>query len=836
MKPQNMTRNFTAILRMKSNALKSKFTRGKTSPFCRLRGPWEMGLIGASLAFGAGALQAVNIPTQHGDNNRSGLNASETILTPANVNQNSFGKIFEKYVDGDIYAQPLYMQGVNVGGGGKNVIYVATANNSIYAFDADNGSAGAYWTRNCGPAVPQQDVQCCCTDVSHVIGIIGTGAIDTSTGTWYFVHKQENADHSFHHYLHAVDITNGAEKFSGPKEISGGASGVNFDAKLNNQRAGLLLQGGNVYIGWSSHNDCGGYHGWVMGYKASTLAQVGVFPVTTSSGTRGGVWMAGTGLVGDGSSVYFMTGNGSFDANSGGGNYSECFVKLSSTLARQDYFAPFDQASLTSADRDLGGGGMALIPGTSRLVGGGKGGKWYLVNTGSMGGYNASQDACLQSFMVTDTSDGLNHIHGGPSYFNGTLYVGGESDQLKAFHWNGSTISTTPSSQSSFEAVTNSMPGWQHSVSANGTSNGIVWAARVYSGNANNATQPGILHAFDATNLGTELWNSYQNVGRDDLGNFAKNPAPVVANGKVYCPTFSNKLVVYGLLSPVPNGIYEMTARASGLALDAVNNGTANGTAIDQWGYNSGANQQWYVTNVGGGQIKVTGLQSLRVLDVTGGSTADGTPLELWDWNNGANQRWTLTTRDSGYYSLLSVNSGKALDVTGGSTTNGAIIEQYTSNNTYAQYWNFLQSAVPNGKYKLIARCSGKSLDVTGNGTANGSLVEQWSYKNGTNEQWQITNLGGGQYEIIGVQSGRALDVVGGNTADGTAIDIWDYSGGANQKWTITATNSGYYTLLSVNSGKALDVAASGTTDGVKVQQYTSNGTAAQQWRLEPVP
>ena len=301
------------------------------------------------------------------------------------------------------------------------------------------------------------------------------------------------------------------------------------------------------------------------------------------------------------------------------------------------------------------------------------------------------------------------------------------------------------------------MPGWQHCISANGTSNGIIWAARVFSGNANNATQPGILHAFNATNLGTELWNSKQNAARDDFGNFAKNPAPIVANGKVYCPTFSNKLVVYGLLSPVANGIYEMTARVSGKALDAAGHGTANGTNVDQFTYNGGANQKWSVTNVGGSQIRVTGMESGRVLDVSGVSMADGANVQLWDYVYGANQRWTLTTRDSGYYTLLAVHSGKALDVAGGGTGDGVNVQQYTSNNTYSQYWNFLQTLVPNGTYKIVCRCSGRVVDVEGAGTANGSNVHQWTYVNGSNQQWTTTDLGGGQFKIIGVASGRCL-------------------------------------------------------------------------------
>ena len=175
----------------------------------------------------------------------------------------------------------------------------------------------------------------------------------------------------------------------------------------------------------------------MIGYNASTLAQTAAFADTVAGGAQAGIWMAGGGLVGDGSFIYFMTGNGTFDANTGGNNLGESFVRLNNSLVRQDFFTPFDQASLNSSDRDLGGGGVVLIPGTTRLVGGGKGGKWYLVSTTAMGGYNASVDACLQSFMVTDASDGLNHLHGTPSYFNGSLYVGGESDQLKQFSWNG---------------------------------------------------------------------------------------------------------------------------------------------------------------------------------------------------------------------------------------------------------------------------------------------------------------------------------------------------------------------------------------------------------------
>ena len=231
--------------------------------------------------------------TAHGDNGRTGANLSEATLNPSNVNQTNFGKLFTKSVDGDMYGQPLYLRALTIGGAIRNVVLCSTANNSIYAFDGDDGTVGTLWSRNLGSAVPQGDVQCCCTDVQTVIGIIGTGAVDLSTGTWYVVNKQKNADATYHYFLHAIDVTTGNEKFSGPKEITATSGGLTFNAKLNNQRSAMLLQNGVIYLGFSSHNDCGDYHGWILGYNASTLAQTSAYVDTLGSGGRGGIWQAG---------------------------------------------------------------------------------------------------------------------------------------------------------------------------------------------------------------------------------------------------------------------------------------------------------------------------------------------------------------------------------------------------------------------------------------------------------------------------------------------------------------------------------------------------------------
>ncbi len=807
--------------------------------------------------------RAVNVTTQKNDNNRSGLNASETILTTANVNSTSFGKLFSKSVDGDIYSQPLYMSGVSIGGGTHNVVYVSTMNNTLYAFDADNGATSAYWTSHLATAVPQGDVQCCCTDVQTVIGVNSTGVIDTSTNTWYVVDKQKNADATYHMFLHAIDITTGAEKFSGPKEITGSNGGVTMNAKINNQRSALLLQGGNVYFTCASHNDCGDYHGFVFGYNASTLAQVGVWASTTASGSRGGIWMDGGGTVGDGTSIFCTTGNGNFNANTGGTDVAMSAVRLNSTVARQDYFTPHDWSSLSSADLDLAGGGIMLIPGTQRLVVGGKPGRWHLINTTAMGGFNASADTCIQTFMVTDTTDSLNHIHGGPSFFNNTLYVGGESDELKAFTWNGTTINTTPASTTTFEAVTNSMPGWQHSVSANGTSNAIIWATRVYSGNANNATQPGIMHAFSATNLATELWNSKQNATRDDLGNFAKNPAPTVANGKVYCPTFSNQLCVYGLLSAGGGSLSGGVALGSTTTYNLTSSGTAdwahwNGTYNHK---SSGGSQISDVTPVNAGNYGTFHNTSRNVSWTDGTPVGSNTDDQNFIWcNNKQNAGWSFTVpADTGT---------RTLNVLYGGAT-GAVVQitAHLSDSSAADFTNTQTISVATANVATLtyhAASAGQTLTITvlkvndagaasadldaawltsaATGSLSGNVVggststynltslgaTDWAHWNGTyihkssggSKISDVTHVGGGNYGTF-TDANRNMTWTDG-TPTGSGTNDHGYI------WCNNVQNSGWsFTVPADTTSRTLNVLFGGATGAVvNIKAHLSDGSA----------
>jgi len=519
------------------------------------------------------ALSQVSVLTQHNDNARTGANLGETILTTANVNSTQFGKLFTRAADAEIYAQPLYVPGIAIPGQGThNVVYVATMNNTVYAYDADSATASTpLWSVNLGTPIPAGDVQCCCTDISTRIGILGTPVIDLSTNTIYLVSRNKNADGTYHQWLNALDITTGAQKLSGPREINATYGTLTFDTKIQNQRPGLLLSKGVVYIAWASHNDCGAYHGWVMGYDAATLNQVAVY-VNTPTGYQGGIWQAAQGLSADSSgNIYLMGGNGTFDANTGGSNLGNSFIKLSvptgGGLTATDYFTPYNYDSLNASDADLGASGVLLIPGTKYLLGGGKQGVLYLLDSTSLGHFHAGSDTnAVQRFGATN-----GHIHGSPIYYNSpvngpSIYVWSENDNLKVFSFNGSSLNTTPIAYSPMQ-VPAGMPGGFMSVSSSGgaSDNGIVWVSHPYSGNANNAVVEGIVRAFDASTIVTdsggvkrlkELWNSKQNDTRDAVGNFGKFAPPTVAGGKVYLASFgavgstlgSGQLVVYGLL------------------------------------------------------------------------------------------------------------------------------------------------------------------------------------------------------------------------------------------------------------------------------------------------
>lgn len=285
--------------------------------------------------------------TSQYNNARNGANLDETVLSPQNVNARQFGKILSLPVDGDVYAQPLYLPQVNIPGKGvHNVLFVATEHDSVYAFDADAASPTPLWHASLLPAdgvtgpVPGNDVLC--PFISPQIGITSTPVIDTETGTLYVLSRTKTArsrsDIRYTQHLHAIAITTGVEKFDGPVQIRasvpGGGAGssggtVEFDPLRENPRGALLLSKGSVYLTWASSCDVGPYHGWIMAYDAKTLRQQAVLNTSPDS-AESGIWMSDTGPVADEQGrVYVVTGNGEFNANSDGGrDYGDTVLQL----------------------------------------------------------------------------------------------------------------------------------------------------------------------------------------------------------------------------------------------------------------------------------------------------------------------------------------------------------------------------------------------------------------------------------------------------------------------------------------------------------------------------
>jgi hypothetical protein len=493
----------------------------------------------------------VNVTTQHNDNFRSGQNVRETILAPANVNASSFGKLFSQAVDGQVYAQPLYLSQVTIPGLGiHNVVYVATENDSVYAFDADDiqgSNAGPLWKTAFADAangvspVPSRDEGC--TDLVPKIGITGTPVIDSASGTLYVVANTKEKG-SYVQRLHALDVATGQEKFGGPVVIQASQNGETFNAQLENQRAGLLLQSGVVYIGWASHCDYGPYTGWIMSYGAATLRQLSAFN-TTLNYDLGGVWNAGSGLAADTQgNVFVATGNGTFSVTKGLEEYADSILRLAPVngkLKVLDFFAPDNQAYLAQYDLDLGSGGVMLLPAQpgnhpDLLVESGKEGTVYLIDRTHMGQYDQSANRNLQTLYFA-----VGGMWSVPAYWNKWIYFWGSYDVPKAFALVAGKLTASPVSSG---AANISYPSATPSISANGGTAGLLWAVQ---SDAYTSGGPAVLHAFDATNLASELYNSSQNLARDDPGPAVKFAVPTVANGKVYVGT-GTQLSVYGLL------------------------------------------------------------------------------------------------------------------------------------------------------------------------------------------------------------------------------------------------------------------------------------------------
>jgi PQQ-like domain len=504
---------------------------------------------------------------------RTGQFLVETALTPANVNSASFGLLHNPKVDGNVDAQPLYVSQLTIGGAKHNVVFVATEHGSVYAIDADAGTA--LWQVSILAAGETTSGTQGCDQVQPEIGVTSTPVIDRTAGpngTLYVVGMSLDKSSNYHQRLHALDLSTGAELLNGPTEITAtfpnGAGTTTFDPGQYEERAALLLSGGVIYTAWTSHCDVAPYSGWVIAFKQSDLTRAAVVNVAPNSGvaltgvptgdstgysTNGpAIWMSGDGPGADAAgNVYFLTGNGRFettlDANGfpNQGDYGNSFVKITPSggnLAVTDYFATFDEVHLSAQDLDLGAGGEMLLPDMvdstnavkHLIVGAGKDGKIYLVDRDNMGKFNAANNNIWQE--VDGALGG--GVRSSPAYFNGNLYYGPSGGTLKAFSLTNARISAGATSQSSGSF---GYPGTSAAVSASGSANAIVWAHE-------NGNPGAILHAYDAANLATELYNSTQASGsRDQFGTGNKFITPTVAGGKVFVGT-TNSVGIFGLL------------------------------------------------------------------------------------------------------------------------------------------------------------------------------------------------------------------------------------------------------------------------------------------------
>jgi hypothetical protein len=494
-----------------------------------------------------------DITTYKYDAARTGQNLTESVLTTANVNSSSFGLLRFLTTDGKVDAQPLYLSGLSIQGGTHNVVFVATENDSVYAFDADSGASLWHVSLLNSGESPTEPVDSC-GQISPQIGITATPVIDRGAGahgTLYLVAMSKDGSANYYQRLHALDVATGAEQLNGPVTISatypmqGGT--MTFDARQYAERAALLLANGTIYTSFTSHCDSPPYSGWVIAFSQATLAKTAAFNAAPNSGGSGpAIWMAGGGPAADAAgNVYLLTANGAFETtlDTGGfpsqADYGNSFLKLAGgSLAVSDYFAMFNTVSESGADLDLGSGGILLLPdltdasnATQHLaVGAGKDGNIYVVSRDSMGKFNASGNHIWQEL------DGA--LAGGiwstPAYYKQSVYFGPNGGSLRAFTISGAKLATGSASATSYP-----YPGTSPVVSANGTANGIVWAHE----NSN----PAVLHAYDASNLAHELYNSSQAAnGRDQFGAGNKFITPAIADGKVLVGT-QNGVAVFGL-------------------------------------------------------------------------------------------------------------------------------------------------------------------------------------------------------------------------------------------------------------------------------------------------
>ncbi len=662
-------------------------------------------LLGLLVHTAAGISQ--NVTTQQYGNARTGVQSQETLLTPANVNPSSFGKLFTLPVSGYVYAQPLYMSGLLMPDGAThNVLFVATEQDYVYAFDADgNNPAQGYLWRDSLLGSNEtwgspNDVNS--SNIAPAIGITSTPVIDPATGTLFVVAKSKTQSGSLQYFqrLHALKLTDGTETLNGPTLIqatapgkAGGGATLAFDPRLGNQRAGLVLAStpngpspASVFITWASHGDNGSYHGWVISYSSSDISQrTGVW-LDTPNGAKGGIWLAGGALSSDDAgNIFGASGNGTFDANTGGADYGDTAFSLSlqgSTLGLNSYFTPADQSKLANDDLDMGMSSMVLLPAQTGPIPHlaltvDKSGTIYLLNRDNLGGYSGTSNDSMQSFNIGHS------IRGSASFFNGTLYMAGEGGPLSAWPFNPQTeqFATTPVTTSTavFGCGDCDGSGTTPAISANGSSNAIVWVLN----NTAHDTGPSILRAYDPVNLQNVFYDSSQAANhRDAAGTAVKWTVPVIVNGHVYVGGV-NAVTAYGELgstttvainaSPAsisPGASSTLTVTASNATQVTVSGSDGSSYTLSPTGgtqkVSPGATTTYTATAVGA-KSNATAMATVIVGQPAATVTINANPASI---SPGASSLLTVTASNATQVTISgSDGSSYTLSATGGTQT-----------------------------------------------------------------------------------------------------------------------------------------------------------------------
>lgn len=822
--------------------------------------------IGSLLMSATPAWSAVHVLQSRYDLSRTGANTQETILNTSNVNVKQFGQLFSYPVDGDVYAQPLYVSNLEIPGKGvHNVLFVVTMNDVAYAFDADSNNGpdgGLLWVRdfrNPEAEVTPVPVVSVATrrNIERNVGIESTPVIDLASQTLYLLARTKEKT-AFVQSLHALDLTTGQDKSGSPAVIQGSYQGLTFDPRIHNQRAGLALAGGQIIITWAAHQDLGAYHGWVMAYDAASLAQTGVFSTTTSV-VGGGIWASGRAPAvidtpGEGQDIILFSGNavGTLQGYDGTANFPESMLRLKvnpafpgNSIRLVDWFTPENWQILDAKDNDLGGSGPVLLPGTGYIIGGGKEGIMYVVDPNNMGKMQAHNPGLIQSFRAVRWL----HIMGGPVVWDRTaigkpltMYNWGESDSLKAYTFDGSKFDTQNVTAS--REMVKGHPGGILTLSANGTASGtgIVWSVASNAGPVTRTIQQGILRAYDAENVSHQLWNSRMDTGDDSLA-FAKFTPPTVANGKVYVATFSNRVLAYGLLAQTrkQHEYVSLVSRNGEKALEVAGASRTPGIHVQINSVRGFARQRWEIKKLPNGSVQLISAVNQLFLDDARAGAANRTPVQVWTERTNKDriaQQWKIVPTSNGFVKLISRENQKALTLSG--SADGAVVWTEDQTGQRAQEWKIIEKSDAG-----ITECNTSSVQMVSAlpwgrvltaGSGNTVVIDDWD--TGSGERiWKITPRRNGGYEFASLANDLVLSAATDSPTTGAPLALAPRDPSAfQQEWKTIEASYPYETygfVASLADGNLVTVENAVNKIGAPVVTAPDEEAPHQIWRIQ---